>query len=496
MQGPARGWPGSANGVHWPIDGVGATSIGTLNEWLIRAGAALLAICTLSNARPAIACWIEDRHQPPTITITASPHNCCYGQWAGSVSGQATNIDSDSSMVVLYCLTDQWYVQPGTGPGGITSIHCPGGDFSNATRGGCRYATILARRSWSPPSTLFEIPPPGGPILAWASSIDSLSAPKLSFGGRDWIVKTSCGSPVGPGFNWFSDGPENVWVDANGRMHLRLTYRDGRWYCAEVLTDGYVGYGTYRFETTGPVDALDPNIVFGAFFYSDNYPTDEDEIDIEFSRWGVPAAQNAQYVVQPFDTCLRDRFSSQLTGPHSTHEIVWAADSVRFSSWQGGLHGGGPLIRTYTYRNPTCLPVADAERLRFNLWLFDTNQDGMGDPPSDGQEVEVVVSAIDGASGVNCEGKPILGLDGPWPSPATGELSYRVRLAAAGKVRVHLLNAGGRQICTILEADVSAGDHEFSWHPETPLPRGIYFLRIEGVGMNETHKFVMLYGED
>ncbi len=34
---------------------------------------------------------------------------------------------------------------------------------------------------------------------------------------------------VGPGPNVFSDSPENVWVDAAGQLHMRITARDGQW---------------------------------------------------------------------------------------------------------------------------------------------------------------------------------------------------------------------------------------------------------------------------
>jgi hypothetical protein len=68
----------------------------------------------------------------------------------------------------------------------------------------------------------------------------------LQFSGYDWLVKTS-DSKVGPGPNYFSDSADNVFVDAQGQLHLRITESDGRWYCAEIISTRSFSYGTYRF---------------------------------------------------------------------------------------------------------------------------------------------------------------------------------------------------------------------------------------------------------
>jgi hypothetical protein len=56
----------------------------------------------------------------------------------------------------------------------------------------------------------------------------------IQFSGALWYVK-SHSTPVGPGPNYFSDSPCNVWVDAQGRLHLKITREEGRWLCAEVI---------------------------------------------------------------------------------------------------------------------------------------------------------------------------------------------------------------------------------------------------------------------
>ncbi|MGH6635400.1 MAG: hypothetical protein ACRED0_04455 [Gammaproteobacteria bacterium] len=81
---------------------------------------------------------------------------------------------------------------------------------------------------------------------------------------------------------------------------MKITRSGGRWYCAEVVSADSFGFGTYRFSLDSPVDALDPNVVLGLFTWSDDPAYNNREIDIEFTRWGDPNNQNAQYVVQPY----------------------------------------------------------------------------------------------------------------------------------------------------------------------------------------------------
>src|SRR5436305_806293 len=62
----------------------------------------------------------------------------------------------------------------------------------------------------------------------------------ISFSGYTWAVKASTGR-VGPGPNYFSDSTNNVWVDTQGRLHLKITKVGGRWNCAEVINQQSLG---------------------------------------------------------------------------------------------------------------------------------------------------------------------------------------------------------------------------------------------------------------
>jgi len=225
-----------------------------------------------------------------------------------------------------------------------------------------------------------------------ALSALALSAPPapavrtISFSGYLWNVKASAGR-VGPGPNYFSDSPNNVWVDALGRLHLKITRVRGKWQCAEVVSQASFGHGTYRFYLDSPVDALDPSVVLGLFTWSDDPAYNHREIDIEFARWGEPANLNAQYVVQPYtlETNIH-RFSQPAGVAQSVHSFRWEAAQVAFESVRGTAAqpaDPGDLIQQWTCS--TQVPVPGGENARMNLWLF------RGRAPTNGQEVEVVI---------------------------------------------------------------------------------------------------------
>ena len=203
---------------------------------------------------------------------------------------------------------------------------------------------------------------------------------QITWSGRTWQVKSST-SRVGPGPNYFSASPENVWVDANGRLHLKITQRNGRWTCAEIISRDSPGHGTYLFELATPVADLDRNAVLGLFTWSDKAQYAHREIDIEFARWGdATDATNAQYVVQPHDRAGHlHRLTAPPTAP-TVHGFTWRPGQIVFASsdltsWD----------HDWTYTAPD-VPRSGGENVRLNLWLFN------GAAPTNDQEIEVVVT--------------------------------------------------------------------------------------------------------
>jgi hypothetical protein len=212
----------------------------------------------------------------------------------------------------------------------------------------------------------------------------------IDFSGFSWFVKNSGKGRLAPGPNYFSDLPENVWVDAAGRLHMKITRKGNRWSCAEVIANTNVGYGTYRFYIESPVATFDRNVVVGLFTWSDNPDYNYREIDVEFSRWGNANALNGQYVVQPYyDASGMYRFEMP-SMPQSTHAFTWSPGLVNFSSLRGFLSAPvTPEDVIQSWSGTANVPVPGDENPRINLWLMD------GKRPSNGAEVELIVNRVE-----------------------------------------------------------------------------------------------------
>ncbi|HWR38504.1 MAG TPA: glycoside hydrolase family 16 protein [Patescibacteria group bacterium] len=203
----------------------------------------------------------------------------------------------------------------------------------------------------------------------------------IFFSGYEWEVKSGY---YGPGKNNWS--PDNVWVDKDGLLHLKITRAGDQWYCAELLSVDRFAYGGYLFQVIGAIDQLDPNLVLGLFVYPDDgNPDPDNELDIEFTRWGEPEGPVGHYTVTQAEETHRFPFS--LAGTYTTHRFVWSADNVLFQSFHGHTDKATSEFQRWLYRADdyeeqiTVPPV----RVHMNLWLF------RGTPPLNGEEQEIVV---------------------------------------------------------------------------------------------------------
>ncbi len=209
----------------------------------------------------------------------------------------------------------------------------------------------------------------------------------VSFSGFEWTVDGSGSSRKNPGQNYFSSSEKNVWVDAKGNLHLKITNRNGNWYCAQVTLKESYAYNKYKFFVSSRVDKLDKNVVGGLFTYLD----DMNEIDIEFSRWGVKNNLNSQFTIQPaYHEGNNYRFDLDLRSRQSTHIIDWKKDRIDFASYRGHHSERPPerkIIKEWSYKGDD-IPDVSNEKVMINLWLYN------GVPPSDNKETEMVIRAF------------------------------------------------------------------------------------------------------
>jgi hypothetical protein len=351
------------------------------------------------NLRLCIACGLIGLTPTLSAQTAAVSFTSVPAMGSGNfLTGVVANVTPASYRVVVYIYVQGWWIKP-TNASPQTVIQSNRTWACNIVTGGAdAYATkivaYLVPQSYSPPllngaATL--------PAELAANSLATVTVERSSpnafhWCGYDWDVKTSGGFAFGPGPNLYSDSAQNVWVDSNGKLHLRITYRNGNWDCSEVFLRRALGYGTYRLFVDSVVDSLDANVVLGVFTYDDD-PTSTGghrEIDVEISRWANPAdTTNAQFVIQPYAVSgnLTRWTIPEGTAP-TTHSFTWSNDRVDFASHNGTYApppASMPAMATWSNTSPS-VPTPGDERVHVNLWLFN------GNAPADGQEVEVVIS--------------------------------------------------------------------------------------------------------
>lgn len=210
----------------------------------------------------------------------------------------------------------------------------------------------------------------------------------LEFSGYRWLVESSSDITIGPGPNLFSDSKENVWFDTDGRLHLKITQRNGKWYCSKLSLLNPTGYGKYIFYLDSQIDLMDINVVGGLFYYK----SDTEEFDIEFSKWGDIGNSNAQFSVQPSQQINNKKvYSISLKNTQSTHWFNWQKDHIDFASVHGHtftLPSANNIIQQWSYSGPD-IPSLSNGNIKINLWLYHGKQ------PSNLQESEMIISGFE-----------------------------------------------------------------------------------------------------
>lgn len=249
---------------------------------------------------------------------------------------------------------------------------------------------------------------------------DDSQQEKVTFSGYEWYVRSN-EQYQGPGRNIFHSGKKTVWVDADGKLHLKIRKMNDIWVCSEIYTKESFGYGRYIFyvESAG-LDSLDKNIVLGLFTWDNESFTSmaNTELDIEFAKWGYEGENNTlQYSVQPTNSGeYPERYhhlSSSILPVNdvSTHLFEWTGSSVYFAGYKGYITNAANKIDSwiFTSSNPARQKKEDGmtsnaivvpsptpdTKVHINLWLFDNNRDGFGDAPADGKEVEIVIKKFE-----------------------------------------------------------------------------------------------------
>ncbi len=350
-----------------------------------------MVICLLGGLIPACAGAAS-----PSILLTNVPAFGTSTDLSGVVSG--VNPGTCGVVVFIYIPSAGWWSKPFCDPQ-LTTINANGSWTADITTGGVddqatKITALLVSTNYNQPcvqglSTL----PTNVTAQALASATALRYDPNLrwiNFCGYDWWVKTAPGT-LGPGPNYFSDSTNNVWLDAQGQLHLKITNRSNQWQCAEIATARTFGYGSYRFELASDVNAINLNAVLGLFTYGDDPSYAHREIDVECSRWSNGSdVNNAQFVVQPFDTPGHwARYPVPAVLPTSTQLFIWETNKITFQS-QRGSYSPNPapanVVTNWIYNLD--VPQTGDEIVHLNLWLYNTA------PPVGNVPVEFVIKSF------------------------------------------------------------------------------------------------------
>ena len=459
--------------------------------------------------------------------VTGSSTETSHGFLAAKVSGQNTGSVSESGYWQrLNCNTgEQWQISGNVLNTAISPLNgdCVAAvkvEWRNASDGQIDYETFTVADATSPQGdyiafNLLSSPAPTGtvalrlvlaviqaqndpppsvcfdqitcysttsPTIDDIQWVDFPSGRTIQFSEHLWRVKGS--GWYGPGPNNFSHLPENVWVDAEQRLHVTIKQSNNVWYSTEVTLADTLGYGDYIFTTFGSLNQLEDRTVLGLFLWQYNNGVDSwwnpyNEIDIEYSRWGNPTNAIGQYVAQPWDWAGNIFRYDALFGPDqlSSHAFNWLPDRVEFRSWFGGPDDETPenMINTWTYFGPH-IPRPEQPRVHMNLWYF-------GSPPVTDQEVIITAFTFVSANGgTACQDQSVdvtpLELRQNFPNPFNSKTSISFDLPRAGYVKLDIFNVKGRKVATLADETKQAGQHTLEWNARDQAS-GIYFCRLQ-----------------
>jgi hypothetical protein len=322
----------------------------------------------------------------PTISITTIP---AWGQ-DGLITGSVYGTGSQQLAMYLFAFI------PDLGWSGLPSSCSPvplqSGQFSVNTAASVVFRSATRFTAYLTPANL-PVSCSGTattPFVIQHNAVATATYPRLpqfstiQFAGFDWYVKDAP-VQVYPGPQYFLQG--NAYVDSAGQLHLRVSQCGDSWCAAEVYTKQTVGYGTYEFTINSQLNNLDPNLTLGLFTW-DAQAGDQNnqEWDIEFSRWGnAAAATNAQFVVQPYNGPNNIRNFLMSPSSPSTHVVSWLPTEVGFTS----TSATNSLIGQWSFTGgPTPVPTPGDVHLHLNFYI------GAGEAPAVPTTQEIVISAF------------------------------------------------------------------------------------------------------
>jgi FlgD Ig-like domain len=264
------------------------------------------------------------------------------------------------------------------------------------------------------------------------------------------------------------------------RLQVRGTPGDGNFCLEDPPSLAWMRAGDGSLLTsTGGAFAIYPHPV--------SQLASEEEIRVVMTLLSDPYVGPGVPVAPSFTPCTYD-FGSipnnvkvplfYLRIQHGTLSCAGASASVSITLQSLKLTKIVPSDRAYTL-SPDLCPSQSA--------TFPTLA-GQDDPQADVLEVEPSedsdnVVLANATTDVPRPGiQPVLWLSQGKPNPASGRLSLRFAVPREGRVRAMILDVSGRNVRTLMDADVVAGEHPLVWDGRdatgADVSDGVYFCRL------------------
>ncbi len=216
------------------------------------------------------------------------------------------------------------------------------------------------------------------------------------FSNFKWIVKET--KNIADSRYFCLTKKENVSIDKDGNLRLKLTKTGDTWYGGEITIDSSLGYGEYSFEARIESDGLDANatLAFTIINITDNEYEGMTQTGVRFSKYSEADAPNElEYFLYATDKKFAEVQTPDnpflLSRVKSTHKIGVYSNYLYYSSKVGSSF--------YEFKasdkgsNITDLPdaltfSAATENLKviISLCLPDANE------TLSGKDVEVIIS--------------------------------------------------------------------------------------------------------
>lgn len=224
-----------------------------------------------------------------------------------------------------------------------------------------------------------------------------LDANKVMFSGIVWEKKET--KDIADSRYFCLTKNENVSIDADGNLVLKISKTDDGWYGGEITIDTSLGFGEYSFDARVRKGNLDANatLAFTVLNITDDFYEGMTQTGIRFSKYSEPESPNElEYFLYATDKKFAEVQTPDnpflLSELVSSHKVGIYPNYLYYSSKAGGgfynefkatkkTNDLMDLPDALTFSEPT-----DHLKVIISLCLPEANE------PISGKEIEVIIS--------------------------------------------------------------------------------------------------------